>query len=359
VNPPGMLLALITLLPLTVLLAERFDRDIDEATIKRLARICCWFVILQASVGIWQYAASGNSDAVGGTPGLLDFLGSRITIMQLYFTFLIFGMLLFLFTAPKTPLSYVAIVAGIVVCGLAQSGHQTVFFAVALAVVALARFSRPVTALTTLAVAASVFVLAAFLYPSTTANVSNWYYKIVDDPYSPKRIATEGGLAALRDVKNLTVGAGLGQFSSRAALITSNEYLTVKLPPAVSGTSEYFVATIRPAMAVFEVTGEGSAISKPYSSALSMAVECGFLLSATLLVLLVWEIRRNSRMMRSSLRAVSMTGMMANVGLLFFVLCCCIENYAEFPVAIFIPGLLYVAARSHARWALVHIQHVV
>ena len=44
-----------------------------------------------------------------------------------------------------------------------------------------------------------------------------------------------------------------------------------------------------------------------------------------------------------------MTGLAANTGLIFFVLCCAVENYAEFPQAIFLPILLYVVAVSRAR----------
>ena len=38
--------------------------------------------------------------------------------------------------------------------------------------------------------------------------------------------------------------------------------------------------------------------------------------------------------------------MWANVGLVFFVSCLFIENYIEFPQAIFLPALLYFAALS-------------
>jgi hypothetical protein len=40
--------------------------------------------------------------------------------------------------------------------------------------------------------------------------------------------------------------------------------------------------------------------------------------------------------------------MWANIGLVFFVACCFIENYVEFPQAIFLPALLYCAALSSA-----------
>jgi hypothetical protein len=53
--------------------------------------------------------------------------------------------------------------------------------------------------------------------------------------------------------------------------------------------------------------------------------------------------------MRNRDRWVSLYGTMANVGLVFFVLCCTVENYAEFAQAIFLPILLYIAATSRAQ----------
>jgi hypothetical protein len=43
------------------------------------------------------------------------------------------------------------------------------------------------------------------------------------------------------------------------------------------------------------------------------------------------------------------TGFAMTVGILFFVLCCFIENYAEFSQAVFVPFILFVVAGSRAQ----------
>jgi hypothetical protein len=121
----------------------------------------------------------------------------------------------------------------------------------------------------------------------------------------------------------------------------------------MTGQSDYFSAVILPADAVFAEIGEGSAISKPYSSLLSLVVELGVLQFAFLCCVVLVAFAGNVRLMRSSNPRASAIGFLANAGVLFFALCCTIENYAEFPQAIFLPLLLYVTAQSNAR---VHLE---
>jgi hypothetical protein len=211
----------------------------------------------------------------------------------------------------------------------------------------LIRLNRPRT---TLAAAAALgFLLLAMVqfYPATFDNTRAWYRKVALNSRSPKRLAVMEGCGILADPKNMLLGTGLGQFSSRASFITSNEYLTVELPAPLVGKSDYF-RLLRPAREEFAEWGEGSAISKPYFSLLSITVECGVLLTGALIGVLAVHVWRNLRLMRSSQRRVALTGMAANTGLVLFVLCCAVENYAEFPQAIFLPLLLYVLAISRA-----------
>ena len=56
-----------------------------------------------------------------------------------------------------------------------------------------------------------------------------------------------------------------------------------------------------------------------------------------LLGVLAWHVRRNLRLTHSPLRRVCWTGLAANTGLGLLVLCCAVENYLEFPQAIFVP----------------------
>lgn len=88
-------------------------------------------------------------------------------------------------------------------------------------------------------------------------------------------MAVDGGLEILSNPKNLIIGTGLGQYSRRAALVSSNEYQDRKLPSFLAGQSTYYRAHIPEANDVFKATGEGSAISMPYFSLLSIFVETG------------------------------------------------------------------------------------
>jgi len=148
--------------------------------------------------------------------------------------------------------------------------------------------------------------------------------------------------------KNALLGVGMGQYSSRAALITSNEYLGRDLPDMVSAKSGYFSDSMMPALRVFGEIGEGSAISKPYFSVLTILVELGPPLTLACLVGMFFHFRRNFAWMQSKNPHLARIGLVSCVGLLFFLLCCGIENYAEFPQAIFLPFLLYLAAQSRA-----------
>ena len=77
---------------------------------------------------------------------------------------------------------------------------------------------------------------------------------------------------------------------------------------------------------------------------MTLIVEFGAVLSLLLLFAMSLQFYRNWRLARSANAHTRAVGLWANVGLVFFVLCCFIENYVEFPQAIFLPALLYVAA---------------
>jgi hypothetical protein len=350
VNLPGLAMAGLTYLPLLIIFAERFNKKIDDATFDKILVVCAWFVIIQSTIGVLQYLASGNADAVCGTFGLLDFRHNTITIAQVYFTFTMFGMVLFLLLSPGRPLTQLSILFGLIACALAQSGHQTIFFLASFAFCGAIRFWRPKVFLTATTMVVITYFSVIYFYPHTIEQSAEWYRKTVLSNDSPKRLATTGGMEVVDDTKNLLLGAGAGQYSSRAALITSNEYLNVKLPPVLSGESDYAGDHLPVAKAIFEESGEGSAISKPYYSLLSVFVEFGLIQTLVLAGVFLASLFRNLQLMRSPHPQVAAIGMFSSVGILFFLLCCTIENYMEFPQAIFIPMILYVIALSRASY---------
>lgn len=349
VNFPGIWFGLFTYAPLFVLLCETFGRTIDQATYGRFARVCAWFILFQSAIGLFQFVATGNSDAVCGTLGLFDGFRPSVTIIQVYFTFLIFGMILFLVPVASEPLHRVAIAAGIVICVLAQSGHQTIFFVATLLLCGLARVSHIGTLVRTVVAAAVVSLLVIQIYPDTYYVSREWYLKLTDSPNSPKRLVYEGARSILAEPKHMLIGTGLGQYSSRAALMSSNEYLYVPLPEFMTGKSDYFNDHIGPSLLLFEEVGEGSAIAKPYMTMISVPVEMGLVLSFTLLAVICYAVFRSLRLMTHNVGEVGWIGFAMMIGIIFFVLCCFIENYAEFSQAVFVPFILFVVSGSRAQ----------
>lgn len=352
VNFPGLWLGLITYAPLLIVLCETFDRTIDETTYQKFVTACIWFIVFQSLVGVVQFVAIGNPDAVCGTFGLLDGFSQQITISQVYFTFTMFGMILFLTTAANQRLAQVAIAMGIMVCVLAQSGHQMIFFAASLIACGLMRITRIGTLARTVGAAVVMAVLVLQFYPNTVWLAREWFDKVTQSSDSPKRMVFEGAQSILSEPKNFLIGTGLGQFSSRAALISSNEYLSVKLPDFLTGRSEYYDEFIRPAAVVFEVSGEGSAMAKPYMSAVSMPVELGLVMCFALLVVVCHRLVWCARLMWSNSEQLGWIGFTSMVGIIFFLFCCLIENYAEFTQAVFAPLILFVVAASRAETML-------
>ena len=351
VNVPGLLLALLTYLPLFIFFGARCDRRIGEATFKRLTSLTAWFVILQSAIGAVQFALSRNGDAVSGSFGLLDFYLNSISISQVYFTFTLFGMILFLLIDPRRALVKTAIAAGLFACAVAQSGHQTVFFVFALAMVVAIQLNRVKTVLQALVLGLGVMLLVFQFYPETWTLTRQWWQKVAENPRSGKRLVVADSVQFLARPKNAILGLGMGQYTSRASLITSNEYLNRKLPDVITGKSDYYEEAIAPALVEFAESGEGSAISKPYFSALSVLTEFGLIGAAACGIAFLVHLKRNLAWLRSTAPTLARLGMVSAVGLLFFLLCCGIENYIEFPQAIFLPLLLYIAAQSRA-WQL-------
>jgi hypothetical protein len=351
VNVPGLLLAIVTYAPLFLFLGTGWDRQIDAICFHKISTVTAWFVIVQSLIGAIQFALTRNGDAVTGTFGLLDFYLNTISIAQVYFTFTLFGMILFLMLDTKRPLSRIAIFAGLLTCALAQSGHQTIFFVTSLVIISAIQLKRVGTALRGALLAAFLILLMMQLYPQTWTHTVDWYRKVVDNPRSAKRMVLSDSLALMANPKIAFLGVGMGQYSSRAALITSNEYLSRELPSLLAAKSDYFSDSMMPALAEFNEVGEGSAISKPYFSALTVFVELGLPLALACLVGGWVHWRRNFAWLRSDDPSVARIGLVSCVGLLLVVLCCGIENYLEFPQAIFLPFLLYIVAQSRA-WQL-------
>lgn len=346
VNPAGMLWAALTYGTLVTILALRPDFTISPERWRTLRRVVSWFVIIQGTLGVLQFLASGNQDAVCGTFGLLDFMGN-VTIAQVYLTFNLFGMIMFLMTDKRTRLDYVAIVIGLLASLLAHSGHQTLFLIAALAFVGMLQL-RPRDVLKLGALLAVLTGLMFSVSTITAGDMNEWQRKLLREDDSPKRMVTINAIDLMKNPKNLLLGTAVGQYASRAALMSSGGYLSADLPALLTGESQYFRQLVLPALYEFEDHGEGSAISQPSYSVMNVIVEMGLPLALILCSVAGYNFYRNWQLTRSGDAHARAVGMWANIGLVFFTACCFIENYVEFPQAIFLPALLYFAALSSA-----------
>jgi hypothetical protein len=343
VNPGGLMLGVLTYGTLIVILALRPDFSIRPARRRQLTTVVSLFVIVESLIGMMQYLACGDPDAVCGTFGLLDFHTKVYAMGQVSLTFNLFAMILYLSTDVKGILPKVAIGIGLLACALAHSGHQTIFLIVSLGVIAIV--SMKAKHFVKLAFFLSVMlVLTASVSTVYWTDMKFWYERVAENDKAPKKMATVAGAEVLSSPKNLILGVGMGQFNSRAALIASGEYLSVPLPGFLTGESEYYRDHIVPAIYEYDKNGLGSAIGKPYYSVLSMVVEFGLPLMLLMAAVVAYQFVRNLRLAHSSDSRAQTVGIVANVGLLFFVLCLFIENYVELPQAIFVPALLYIAA---------------
>jgi hypothetical protein len=347
VSSPGVIWGVLTFASLAVMLSLRADFTISPARWQNLRIAVAWFVIAQSVLGMLQFAVSGIPDRVSGTFGLFDFR-SGVTIAQVYLTFNLFAMVMFLLTDAAGLLSKIAIGLGLIACSLAHSGHQTMFLMASLALVGMLQL-RIQDFAKLASVSLVVFGLTITVSSIYWEEVQRWYQKAAVAEESTKKMVTISAVEIMSTPKNILLGVGIGQFGSRAALIATGEYLSVALPDRLTGESEYYIDHIRPAEYVDKKTGEGSAISKPYYSALNLIVEFGVPLTLLLVFAASAQFYRNWQLTRSFDSHTRAVGLWANVGLVFLVLCSFIENYLEFPQAIFLPILLYVAAQTSTR----------
>jgi hypothetical protein len=352
VSLPGLLFALLGYLPVFTVFCSDFDLQTSAVEKARLVRLMSIFVVLEAVLGMAQFAAIGNPDAVAGTFGLF----SEPTIVQVYYTFVLFNAIFFLYAHNATRFGQLAMLLGLLACILAQSGHQTIFVLVAIVAVSLvsSRTRGTVGAGGLLVLAGFAAALMNYFYPSTRELAANWFDKVVLDPDSLKRQLLQSVWQILADPKNLLLGTGLGQFCSRGALIASGDYLvSASLPAFLTAKSGYFVQYLEPLLSLFNQWGEGSAISKPYFSAASWLVEAGGVMFSWTVFLLIREAALLVRGLRHQDPAVVRLSRALAIPFLLFVLCTFIENYAEFALGTFLPAVLYVLSRSELRRALV------
>lgn len=349
-NYPGLAFAVVTWLPILILLSNRGARlRMDDRSTRQLVVFLSMFVLLQAAVVVFQVTQTRNWDALAGTFGLLDFRGS-VTISQVFFTFNIFVISLFLIPYSRRPIVKIALIAGFASVAAAQSGHQTIFFLVTVLIVfaSLKRFRVWLRV-----VFAGFFLVAAVLwfFPQTPDLAMQWALRAVFQDF-PKRLMVVEAYELLKDPKISLVGTGIGQFTSRAALFSSGEYLSTSLPSVITGQSVWYEEIVAPLIELQERVGEGSAISKPYFSWVTVPVELGLIVTTIFAWWIVKQIRLTRKLSRSGNREVEGLARFQSGFLIFLVLCATIENYFEFVQALMLPVMLYAFATARIAYCL-------
>lgn len=351
VNFPGFFLWFVTWSPIFILLAgPGWRAGVPERQAVTFVVYIAWFTLIQSVVGFVQFYISGNSDAVTGTFGLFDFMDG-ITITQVFYTFNLFMLVLFLLAywswgwLPKA-----SIIMALLAVSLAQSGHQTIFYGIILFIVFMDKLSLLQVARAFLLFALLLsFVL--YFYPNTLLVAREWALKTLYLETPKNQIVASAAELLTSDAKVFLLGTGPGQFSSRAALITSDAYLRVDLPEAVEGQSSWFTEFVLPLMELHREIGEGSAIAQPYFSTLTLVMELGVPFGVLGLLWFLVKAIGFRKLTAHKAREREVVGLARYcMGLLLFlVLNSFIENYMEFTQAIMLPILLYLWAQARIR----------
>jgi hypothetical protein len=352
VNFPGLLFALVTYGSFFLLIVPALSFRPERALVIAVVRLCTAFLLVQGILSVPQFALTRDGDYVSGTFGLFDFLSVNKTISQVNLTFTAFCTIVFLLPyARKVRGTTIAILSGMVACALAQSGHQTIFFLLALPAAFLAgtRIRRTVPAL---AIAAVMGALLVVVHPDTAFIAQEWLRKVVLADDSLKRAVVESGFDRLTESwKNALIGLGLGQYTSRASLFAAGFQSSIPIPAALTGASHYFTADVLPLLLVYEHVGESSAIAKPYCSAISLVVEVGIPLTCALIWLAARDFLALIEAGRDADHETAGAARYCKFFIVFLALNCLVENYLELVQAIAIPAALYAIARGRVRCA--------
>jgi hypothetical protein len=150
--------------------------------------------------------------------------------------------------------------------------------------------------------------------------------------------------ALLDSPRDLFLGYGLGQYSSRSALVSSGNYFynkdknTFNRPFGLNNESKTFVENLKPNW-IASITDEGygfSVMNKPVYSILSLISEMGIVLSGIGILLFSLFIRRIGNRYREKKDKIQKGKNIAILVISFFILTISFfENYLEMAQAIF------------------------
>lgn len=331
---------------------RRDFHSVDSALIRsRGCDMVAVFIVVQSIVGLAQYVMSRQPDRPDSVTGTLDPLWFRhggSTISQPSLAVMLVGAILFVAAMRQRRFHTLAVGLGGLCLFVSQAGHQLIILMTAIVLVTLVVGRRPGTLARLFVALVAVVAAAQLLTPDTIRRAPTWFDRAIVSQDSLKRQAWSDALDVIWVETVPGFGSGTGQYSSRAGLISSDEYLSVGLPHVLTGKSELYVERVEPKLEIFERVGEGSAISKPYSSATSLLVEFGPLAALALALAALLTVLGCTARVRASSNVARRTWFALGVGLAFVIGLSFVENYVELAQATFLPGLLYLVAKPTA-----------
>lgn len=328
--------------------------SLNIETINKVVSYIVIFALVQIITCFFQIFYGATWDNISGTFGLQDLLDpERTTLAQMMFAVNMLSIAAFLFTYLKRKWLKTIILLIFLMVAASQSGHATIFFIITFGFIyviglSVKRFFIGVLAILLFGIA------VLFFFPETIQLAITWYSKVFEIDF-PKIVIVKVLFQDIYNIKTFLLGTGVGQFSSKAALISSGDYLQVSLPSFLTGQSSFYKNLFLP---VFDNLYRavpfysGSAIPSPTFSVVSILAEFGFGFSVLVFLKLLKEYRRNKKLMTGASHEQKMLARFLNFEIVFLVLCCCVENYAEFVQAIFLPLLLCIIAKARIRFLI-------
>jgi hypothetical protein len=350
-NIPGLVFAVIGYLPIFILWSLSKDFRVSEGFAWRLANACLVFILVEGAIASAQWVITQSGDLVSGTFGLFDALANELTISQVNFCFTLFCMVVYCAIWIRKRRMKLGCGVALASALVASAAHQTLFFMALMPTLAITGRRRFRRLLVSIGIVGALCAGTLFLDPQIVEHIDGWADKVLLTPNSSKRLAVSGALK-LMEGKNLLLGVGLGQFSSRAAIMSSSSG-RLNLPKMLVDTSTYYERYMKLPVILFRQYGETSAMAMPYFSALSVITEFGLVFAALLLFKIVQTVIENIRLGAASPEAWRLS-CYCNFFIGFIVLCSFIQNYLELTQAIMIPVLLYIVSKARLR-ALVEV----
>lgn len=351
-NWVGYFWATITYAPFLLLFSISSSFLIDNEINNKVVKFIILFAVVQVATCFFQIFSGAIWDNISGTFGLQDMFNSdATTVAQMMFAVNMLTIAAFLYTYLKRMLVKVVLILIFFAVAASQSGHATIFFILSFGSVYLLEINLKRFVIGSLGIALFYFAVA-FYFPETVELGSSWYSQLFEIDF-PKIEIVEVFFKDILNAKTFLLGTGVGQFSSRAALISSGDYIQASLPSFLTGQSSFYKHSFLP---VFDILYRGvpfysgSAIPSPTFSALSILAEFGVVFFVVIVIRLLLEYIKNKKLMRTQNDEQKMLAKFLNFQIVFLVMCCCIENYAEYVQAILLPLLLYIIAKARIKF---------